>query len=352
MIMESGRKTLKWSKLIFLLVILALLLLFLRSISQILIPFVFAVLLSYILEPLVDYFERRGIKREIALIVLFAAVVAALFFAGRYFVPGIVAEVKFLKEKMPQYIATINNNIKELQNSIGMNVEGSSQSDQASDKLHPFIGGIMEKGMSQVSNFFSILSLLILIPVITFFILKDGRRARKSLVTLVPNRYFELVMTLLYEIDNNLGRYIRGQLLDASIVGFLSIIGLWLLGVKYCIIIGIIAGISNMIPYLGPIVGLIPAVLSASLGHNGFSLMPAIAVTVLFAGIQALDNIIISPTVVGKSVDLHPMAVIFVILVGAELMGFMGMLIAVPFTCILKVTFQILYRRLKDYAVV
>jgi predicted PurR-regulated permease PerM len=177
--------------------------------------------------------------------------------------------------------------------------------------------------------------LIIIVPFITFFLLKDGRTIKKALIQLVPNRYFEMSLSLLHKTGLQLGRYIRGQLLVSSIVGTLSIIGLYTLGIPYFFIIGAIAGMANMIPYFGPIVGSIPGVLVAIMEKG--TMEAVIGVIIVFALVHLLDNILISPIIVSRSVHLHPLLVIIVIIIGSNVAGIVGMLVAVPVFAVLQV---------------
>ncbi len=170
---------------------------------------------------------------------------------------------------------------------------------------------------------------------------------KKTVVSWVPNRYFEMTLIILHKTGTQLGRYIRGQLLVASIVGSLSIFALYLLEIKYAFFIGAMAGLANMIPYFGPIVGAVPAIIMALI-HNDGSLEIVAVVAVAFATIQLFENIFVSPFIVSKSVELHPLTVIIVILIGGQLVGIFGMLLAVPTASIIKVT---RYKSLKNKCV-
>jgi len=136
-------------------------------------------------------------------------------------------------------------------------------------------------------------------------------------------------------VELQLGGYIRGQLIDAFLVGLLSILALYLLDVPYYILIGSLAGLANLIPYFGPIVGAVPAVVVSMMHNPSFSIVLWIALA--FAIVQLIDNILISPLVVARSVNIHPLVVIVVVLIGERLLGILGMLLAVPVTAIANV---------------
>jgi predicted PurR-regulated permease PerM len=144
-----------------------------------------------------------------------------------------------------------------------------------------------------------------------------------------------MALNLLYKIDIQLGSFLRGQFFDASLVGFLAIIAMWTLDVKYYILVGIFAGLTNMIPYVGPFAGAIMAVFVVLMSGGSGNLV--MMVIVAFLIIQLLDNVLIQPLVVAKSVNLHPLVIIFAVIIGGQFFGILGMLLAVPATGILKV---------------
>jgi predicted PurR-regulated permease PerM len=148
-------------------------------------------------------------------------------------------------------------------------------------------------------------------------------------------------------VDLQLGGYLRGQFLDAMIIGLLSIIALWILGVKYFVLIGIFAGLANMIPYVGPLAGMIMAA-SVVLLNDGSGEDIAWVIGA-FAIIQLIDNVLVQPLVLGKSVNLHPLVIIFAIITGGQFFGIIGMLVAIPVTGILKVVTIEVYNSVKRF---
>lgn len=205
------------------------------------------------------------------------------------------------------------------------------------------LGGTAELLSGVVSG----IMLIAIVPFVAFFYLKEGRRITHGLVELVPNEYFEMTLNLLHSINNAIGGYIRGQLLAVGIVALLSVTGLALLEMPYALPVGVVAGLANMIPYLGPLIGIISASIVALATTSGTAIVTK--VILLFLVIQVIDNILIQPIVIAKSVDLHPLIVMVVVMIGSDLWGIVGMLIAVPATGILKVSVQTIYEGLKGY---
>ena len=198
-----------------------------------------------------------------------------------------------------------------------------------------------------LSGFVSGVMLMVIVPFVAFFFLKEGRRITRAMVEMVPNAYFEMTLNLVHSINHSIGGYIRGQLLAVSVVASLSVTGLMLLELPYAIPVGIVAGLANMIPYLGPIIGIASATGVALATASGAAMVAK--VVVLFLCIQVVDNVLVQPIVVARSVDLHPLVVLTGVMIGSELWGMVGMLIAVPVTGILKVSVQRVQEGIQGY---
>jgi putative permease len=158
---------------------------------------------------------------------------------------------------------------------------------------------------------------------------------------------FELALNLKHQINEQLGGFIRARLFEAGIVGFVVWLGLAAVGFPYAILLAIFAGLTNLIPYIGPIIGAIPAILIGLVtGLSGWVLL---AVAGVYAAAQLIDNFLVIPLVVARIVNLHPVAVVIVIIVGAQMAGILGMIISIPVACILKITAVALYEHLVEF---
>ncbi len=200
-----------------------------------------------------------------------------------------------------------------------------------------------------LSGVVSGIMLVVIVPFVAFFFLKEGHRITHGLIELVPNKYFEMTLNLVHSINNSIGGYVRGQLLAVSVVALMSVSGLTLIQMNYALPVGVVAGLANMIPYLGPLIGIIMASAVALVTEGGTSMVTQVVILFLF--IQIIDNVLVQPIVVAKSVDLHPLVVMVVVMIGSDLWGMVGMLVAVPVTGILKVSGQTIYEGLKGYRV-
>lgn len=200
-----------------------------------------------------------------------------------------------------------------------------------------------------LSGVISGIMLVVIVPFVAFFFLKEGHHITHGLIELVPNKYFELTLSLMHSINNSIGGYIRGQLLAVGVVALMSVTGLSIIGMNYAFPVGVVAGLANMIPYLGPLIGIIMASVVALATLGGMAMVTKVMILFLF--IQIIDNVLIQPMVVAKSVNLHPLVVMVVVMIGSDLWGMVGMLVAVPVTGILKVSGQTIYEGLKGYRV-
>ncbi len=170
---------------------------------------------------------------------------------------------------------------------------------------------------------------------------------KKALIGIVPNRHFEMILSLIYKTDQQLGSYLRGQFFDAVIIGLLSTIALWILDVPYFLLIGLFAGMANMIPYVGPLAGGIMAILVVVI--NGGSGQQILFVGIAFVIVQLLDNVLVQPLVVARSVNLHPLIIIFAVIIGGQFFGILGMLLAVPTAGMIKVLVTEFYTGTQKY---
>lgn len=341
------RRALKWGALILLLVAGLSLLTVLQTVLYILVAGLF---LAFLLSPVVNFMENRGVDRLLAVLLVFAIIIFVAVLAFEFLVPMVTHELNLMAQALKSQSPT--EFIEKLQTSLGDRFPVLANP-EVQQELRGRLGGILnslfQRSIALILDVFSAVVSFVMVAFVTFFFLKDGRRMQKAVISWVPNRYFEMSLNILHKVGVQLGRYIRGQLLVALIVGTLAVIALRLLNIRYSLFIGAIAGLANMIPYFGPIVGGVPAVVVALIDTGSFGVV--VSVIVAFASIQLFENVLISPFIVSKSVELHPLTIILVILIGGQMMGLFGMLLAVPAASIIKVTARELYWGFTHYRV-
>ena len=203
---------------------------------------------------------------------------------------------------------------------------------------------------SSARGAFSVFTTGVIILFLTFFLLNSGRQMKKAFIQIVPNRFFEVALALIQGLDRQLGDYLRSRLIQTVIISIIAAIGYWILGLRFALLIGIIAGLANLIPYIGPFIGAIPAIIVVFLESRfglGWSLLAVITLTLV---IQIIDNAIITPLIIGKSVELGPVTTIVVILLGEQLLGLMGLLMAVPIAAMCKLIIEEVWTEFKGYS--
>jgi putative permease len=313
----------------------AILLLFIGGAAQ---TVIFSLLLAYILDPLATALEARGMSRTLAVVVVVLLLSCLVVGAGFILVPVIFEQMQALQSGSTTEQAAVA--IKEIEQSIKSQLGFLGLGDiDLLARIREFKTSIGERMFSfLLSDSLSLIIHGVTIPFMMFFFLKDGREMKKALVSMVPNRYFEFTLDLLYKMDTQMGNYLRGQFIDALVFGAMSIIALWILGVNYFVFLGIFAGLANLIPYVGPIAGVIPAAAVAILGSG--SLGSAVPVIVAYFALKLIDDFVVVPYVVASSVEMHPVLVLVAIMIGGELFGILGMLLAVPVTGFFKVVLK------------
>jgi predicted PurR-regulated permease PerM len=222
-------------------------------------------------------------------------------------------------------------------------------------KVDDILGGVSKGAVSAATSLLlSVASNLIyvfLLPMIVFLLLQDGPFFHYQLINAIPNRYFEVVYRLIHRVDDQLGGYIRGVMIVAFCVGSVCTLGLWICGLNYFFVIGPLMGLLNIIPIFGPMIGMAVAALAMifQTGEIGTILCPVL----VGVSAQVLDNVAFTPIAVSRSVDLHPLLVLLMTLIGGELFGLVGLILAVPLTATVKVVWQAIgeARQSRRYAV-
>jgi predicted PurR-regulated permease PerM len=322
-------------------------------------PFLFGLVIAYLLVPFVNMVQKtmprslkeRNLARPVAIVLVYLFALALIVAALLTVVPPIIGQVQSLYENLPdlyeearlladQGLAEYRDVIPPaLQQRFERNLQGFDPM----VVLDPILGGTLQ-AVGAVRNFVSSLVGWIVIPFWLFFILNDNAGFLKGTMRLVPHEFRADAEGIRVIIDKVLSGYIRGQLLVALEIGVLSFIGLLLIGVEYSLLLGLIAGIFGVIPFIGAILGALPAIIVAFLQEPRLALWAVL----VFVVVQQIDNIIFSPRIMGRSVALHPAIIMVVIIVGTSLFGALGAIIAVPLTAVLRDIIQYIYIRIGE----
>lgn len=315
--------------------------------QSLLVALILALLIAFMLRPPIRFFEiHLGMSRSISIAIVFLLLILFIVINAANGIPVVMNHVRELYAGFQKF--PLDQKLDELVRDVAKGLPIINPQ-TASHKLRAFIDesvhSVGEDAASAAGSAFSFM----IIPFVTYFALAEGDRAAKRLLERVPNKYFEMTLNVVHKIQKELVGYLRGWMLDSVIVGIMNIVGFYVIGVKYAILLGVIAGLANLIPYVGPFVGVIPVFLVSVTQTGDLSLIPAISIMTFV--IQTIDNIVVQPLCFAKTVDMHPLTVIVVLIVGNQLMGVLGMLLAIPLYTILKVTAVETHWGLKQYRI-
>lgn len=297
-------------------------------------PFLVAVIISYLLNPVVNLLAQRSFPRSLAVLLIYSLFIGAIAILLTHLVPLLNAQLVELSEHLPEWNARVqswidqyNDSKDSLPESIRLGIE------KALDRVEGAVTDGVDHLMDSLGSTLNQLFLAVIIPFLAFYMLKDVDVIEKSVITMLPVRRRKEVYRLLRDVDEALGNYIRGQLLVCASVGILAYIGYLVIHLPYALILALLVAVFNVIPYLGPIFGAIPALLVAM----AISPEKMIAVIVVNLLVQTLEGNILSPQIVGKTLHMHPLFIIFALLVGGEAGGLIGLILGVPFFAVVKV---------------
>lgn len=313
----------------------------------VLLPFIMAVLVAYLLNPAVNWLERKKISRIPAILIVYCCLAVIVILVFIYGIPTMVGELDQLGQAIPKLIHTVQGFSDTVQFRYTHYALPDSVRQVVDEKLLGLENELLEvarRATGSIGALFSYVLSLLIAPIFAFYILKDLENIKKSVVTFIPKAWRSDTLAILRDVDEIVGKYIRGNLTVAFIVGLLTGLGMYLVGVDFALIIGFIAGVADLIPYFGPTIGAVPAIALALLESRTLALYALLVVI----AVQWLEGSVINPKVLGDSLAMHPLVIIFILLAGGELFGILGMLTAVPLVAIVRVVLRYVYLKLVD----
>jgi putative permease len=334
------------------LIILICSLVVLLAVDSMLLSFVLAFVVNYLLTPIIDVLERRGVPRRASVLIPFLGTGVLLGFAIYAVVPLISSQASTLGGQWPKYQADLTKLIVSTENEFKdyFRLYNASFSGNINNWIIDKTGELSSALPSALSGSLTVLALT---PIFAYFMLQDGRTMSRKLLSLVPNNLFESALNFNHQLNEQMGGFIRARFLEAAIVGIVVWLGLQVSSFPYAMLMGVIAGMTNLIPYIGPVIGAVPAILIAlfspdALMRDSMSWTLVVVISVYFFA-QLVDMLFIIPMVVARIVNLHPVTVIVVIIIGSQLMGILGMVISIPVASAIKLIFHSFYRHLMDF---
>lgn len=340
--MEKDReeKHFEFTRKLYYLLLLALALYLVYLLRDVLVPFVLGGLLAYALAPVARYLTRRGLSWKLASVIVFLALL--LFFALLFFliIPEALSQLKAFAASAPERIEEFVGKILEAAKALDARYPDLRLTEAIEDFLRNILGnfenylqGITRNILNLVSLFMTVLFLgFIVTPFALYYFMVDATKIRRTLVRIFPPKRRKEYVALLRSVDQVVGSFIRGRLILSLFVGVAVTVGLLIMRIEFPLITGIIAGVADVVPYLGPIVGAVPALLFAS----AKSVWHVVGVVALFSGVNFVEGVVVTPRVMGKETGLHPVTVLLALLVGGKLFGALGVVAAIPVAGVLK----------------
>ncbi len=323
---------------------------FIYLIRNVLFPIVISVLLYYVLNPLVlrlsgKWLGGLGLNRILAIVIAFLVMIAVIALALLFMIPPLAEELAVLVANIPSYLSQIQSLLDSLdkwQVSVNLPKEVDSMLLGAMQNVLGFISIVAQQSVNTTVGVLSRFIYLIIIPLITFFLLKDDATLAKGAVQNLPEAHRKIAARTLKKVDIVLRNYIVGQALLCVIVGTLTSLALAIFGIKFSLILGIVAAVAQLIPNIGPFIGAAPALIVALI----MSPILAAEVGIFFLLINILIVAVLAPKILGDKLDLHPLTIVLSVLILGEIAGMWGLFLAAPIVAILK----ILYLELWDPA--
>ncbi len=292
-------------------------------------PFILSAALAYVISPVITYFEVRGIKRTYAVAGLYLGAGALVFTVLYLLFHFLSFDLASLQESWPQYAERLQLYVTNLNAKLVKNYPMLGKIGLEQKLTH-----LLEAAPQFLIGLIPALSLLFIVPFITFFMLLGGSGIIDYLLDHLPARHAELILHIASRIDGSLGNYLRGILTEAFIIFLIAFTGLLLFDLNYASVIAILIGISSLVPYLGAIVGAIVSSIVAYLQFESF--LPIFKILLFFVGIRFFDDWFLQPYIMKKAVALNPAIILLALMAGGEIAGIWGVLFSIPVTCIIK----------------
>lgn len=324
--------------------------------APILTPFLLAAVLGYLGDPLVEALTRRKVPRTAAAALVLAALIVILLTLPLLVLPLVQMQIRALAGMVPAVVDWIELTVLPwLQSTLGVDpslLEMETIKELIAEHWRQAGGvavSVLQYATRSGAALIGFLLSLLIVPVVTFYLLRDWGRLIEAIRGLLPRSVEPTVSELARDADERLGAFLRGQLLVMLALGLIYWVGLWLAGLELAFIVGMLAGLVSFVPYLGVVVGVVLA--GVAIVFQTQELLPLVPVLAVFAVGQVLEGTVLTPLLVGDRIGLHPVAVIFAVLAGGQLFGFLGVLLALPVAAVLAVLVRRAHRSYKASAV-
>ena len=310
--------------------------------QPILLPFVLGGLIAYLGDPVVDMMERRNMGRTLGVTIVFVVLTGLLVLSVLVTIPALLHQLSALISKIPVMYSWVTDTLVPwLQSRLSVPAAQLPEFDwsaQLADNWQS-LGKVTARTLGNITgsgaNILMWLFNLALVPVVAFYLMRDWDILMAKLLRMLPRAWQDNTVTMVGEADEVLGAFIRGQLLVMLALGVIYSLGLWMVGVQLALVLGVIAGLASIVPYLGFIVGILSSLIVAYAQYQDWGVL--LLVGLVFAVGQVLESMVLTPILVGDRIGLHPVAVIFALMAGGQIAGFVGVLVALPVSAVIMV---------------
>jgi len=316
----------------------------LKVIQTLFLPFILAGVFYYLLRPFVNFLAKRKVNRTLGILLIFLILLGILAFIILEIVPIVRTQLNNLIQNMPQIVVLVNNQVNHLlendwiaelvkQNQVDL----SAKLTEYANRIISGTGDAFNTILSFISGFVILLST---VPFILYYLLKEGEKVPGFILKLLPAKHHEEGRNILSEMDDALSAYIQGKIMVSMILGLLIYVGYLIIGLDYSLILAVAAAVMNVIPFVGLFIGIIPSIVVAFIHSPGMLIQMLIVVIV----VQQIESNFLSPQVMGKKLDIHPLTIILLLIMVGSISGLLGMFLAIPVYAILKVIVTHVYR--------
>lgn len=312
-------------------------------------PIIFSILFYYLFVPIVSYLENKGMTRQASVLTVFMAVLVAIALAITFVIPSIRDQFKELIDNFPRIWASVLNQAEQLLYDEWLTeIYQSVQETQIITRITEQASNLFSVTLGSIGSALSLLTkigvTIFTMPFILYYLLIDGDRFKDTVMKYTPTRMRPVMQEFMTKSSQQVGSYVRGQLLVALAVMGIFYIGYLIIDLEYALILSIFAGLLNMIPYLGSIVSIVPALIIGAF-VSPFKLFQVIIVLALE---QFIEGRFVSPQILGNSLDIHPLVILFILLVSGSLFGFVGLVFGVPGFAVLRVIWDLVFEWIRD----
>lgn len=319
--------------------------------SDLIIILALSVLLAFIFVPFVFLLEQRGFSRLSSTLIVFAGLSVLIYLSLSVVIPKFSFQMNQLITLLEQF--SLTDQLKAVQDWLAESlpfIDFTNLTTRLEEVISTQLVNSVESLSLLLSSIVSVVAVLVIVPFITFFLVKDSKKILQGILQIIPNNYFEMSYWIIKKVSLQLGLFVRAWIFDATFVGTLLGFGFYIIGIPNALPLGVIAGLGHLIPYFGPIIGGIPAIILSIMVTGDLSQVPLIILVVLI--VYIIDNGFVQPYVFGKSVDIHPILIILLIIAGGQLFGLIGMLLAIPVATVIKTTAKEIFFAFKNYRIV